>query len=371
MRWDLRQQPSSSVQLLPFESTGGPLAHPSEHPTIHVELCTEALSARQDPAHDTTRPNLARLRDQKTRSAFRAAYAARSPGIEAALTLAEERARDSRASPQNRQDAVDFADQLCHTELLDAAFASLGSYSAKNVRRKRDDEAARLEHEAANDTTAALRRWRRAQRGRARPLVSSEEGQAAGRTAEEDALWYWGGVWGSRMAAPTPPESVEECGIEDGEDGDSVALSEEFSEEAVIKAIRRYPKHKSGGEDGDHAVLLAALLPDDDVDDPVYDTTDQPALPLHLACLLRLVAGCAVTPLRWGRAMVHLLPKVKTGAPTAATSRPIGMLPMFRRLDPANDWAALHPGQAGFRRGWSCASALLFNHEAAHTRRHI
>ncbi|KAL9933183.1 hypothetical protein V8E36_007901 [Tilletia maclaganii] len=225
MRWDLRQQPSSSVQLLPFESTRGPLAHPSEHPTIHVELCTKALSARQDLAHDTTRPNLARLRDQKTRSAFRAAYAARSPGIEAALTLAEERARDARASPQNRQDAVDFADQLCHTELLDAAFASLGSYSAKNVRRKRDDEAARLEHAAANDTTAALRRWRRAQRGRARPLVSSEEGQAAGRTAEEDALWYWGGVWGSRMAAPTPPESVEECGIEDGEDGDSVALS--------------------------------------------------------------------------------------------------------------------------------------------------
>ncbi|KAL9940079.1 hypothetical protein V8E36_000784, partial [Tilletia maclaganii] len=288
--------------------------------------------------------------------------------------------RNTKSSRQSRQDAVDFADHLCHTELLNAAFVSLGTYSAKGVRRKRDDEAGRLEHEAAHSTTAALRRWRRAQRGRTRPLVSSEEGQAAGRTAEEDAIWYWGEVWGSRSAAPEMPEAVGVEGDEHELDLDEVALAEEFSEEAVIKAIRRYPKHKSGGEDGDHAVLLAALLPDDNDDISSQETNDHPALALHLARLFRLVAGCAVTPMRWGRALVHLLPKKKTGAPTAATSRPIGMLPMFRRLfeaifvrrlDPSHSWAALHPGQAGFRRGWSCASTLLFNHEAAHTRRRI
>ncbi|CAD6915075.1 unnamed protein product [Tilletia controversa] len=56
------------------------------------------------------------------------------------------------------------------------------------------------------------------------------------------------------------------------------------------------------------------------------------------------------------------------------------MLPMFRRifesilvrrLSPDHDWSQLHPGQAGFRRGWSCASAQMYNHESAHTRRNI
>ncbi|CAD6916098.1 unnamed protein product [Tilletia controversa] len=56
------------------------------------------------------------------------------------------------------------------------------------------------------------------------------------------------------------------------------------------------------------------------------------------------------------------------------------MLPMFRRifesilvrrLSPDNDWSQLHPGQAGFRRGWSCASAQMYSHESAHTRRNI
>ncbi|KAK0518173.1 hypothetical protein OC834_007833 [Tilletia horrida] len=63
------------------------------------------------------------------------------------------------------------------------------------------------------------------------------------------------------------------------------------------------------------------------------------------------------------------------------------MLPMFRRLfeailvrrlSPDHQWAQqqLHLGQAGFWRGWSCSSllsssALLYNNEAAHTRRSI
>ncbi|KAK4691424.1 hypothetical protein P7C70_g9351, partial [Phenoliferia sp. Uapishka_3] len=88
---------------------------------------------------------------------------------------------------------------------------------------------------------------------------------------------------------------------------------------------------------------------------------------LQLACLVQL------TPSGWGSAMVAMLSKLKSdvqSSPTAEQLHPISLLPMFRRifeflLIPAitspicGHWAFLHPNQAGFRKGWSCASSLL------------
>ncbi|KAE8232581.1 hypothetical protein CF326_g2382 [Tilletia indica] len=374
----LRLSPQTSLSILPNDPKSTTFG--TDHPTLHLTLSLQSCS--QPPLHtsedsESVRPNLSRLREGAGRESLLSAYNDRAGLLEMALDTVEASVQGQRLSLAARQDAVDFADEACHRALMDSAFAALGSYPAKQVRGHRDLEATRLERDATISTTAGLRRWKKAQRGRTRMMVASAEGLEAGRTVEEDVLGFWGDVWGSNEEKGGVPEVVEEWDVEEVIDLCGGALESEFSEEAVQRAIGRYPKHKTGGEDGDHAVLLAALSPpiDDDA-----STAAAFALPRHLSRLLRLVAACEVVPERWGRCLVHLLPKRQDGDPTAATSRPIGMLPMFRRifeailvrrLSPEHEWASLHPGQAGFRRGWSCASALLYNHEAAHTRRNI
>ena len=105
------------------------------------------------------------------------------------------------------------------------------------------------------------------------------------------------------------------------------------------------------------------------------DAADFP-LPRLLSSLFRLCASTGYTPSRWGRTSVTLISKLKTkDNPTPAETRPIALLPMFRRLfeilllphfDPlGHQWARLNPRQAGFRSGWSCSTAILqVQHEA-------
>ncbi|KAK4699675.1 hypothetical protein P7C70_g6586, partial [Phenoliferia sp. Uapishka_3] len=99
------------------------------------------------------------------------------------------------------------------------------------------------------------------------------------------------------------------------------------------------------------------------------------------ASLLQLASLVQLTPTRWGSALVAMLSKLKAGdksSPTASQLRPISLLKMFRRIfefllipfltsTTPGHWAFLHPNQAGFRKGWSCASALLaVDHHVRH-----
>ncbi|CAD6940970.1 unnamed protein product [Tilletia controversa] len=258
----LRECSHTALYILPNSTTSATFG--TDHPTLDLHLsfqsCLQPLPGCADTS-DSIRPNLSRLREEAGRASLCAAYNSRALLVSLALDEAESAVNGRSPTLTERQDAVDFADEVCHRALLDSAFKALGSYSAKQVRRHRDLEATRLEREALQSTTAGLRRWKKAQRGRTRFLVATEGGLGAGRSVEEDALWVWGQVWGSEEPRGEVPEGLEDWGVGELVNVNDGELHDEFSDDAIRKAIRRYPKHKTGGEDGDHAVLLAALTP--------------------------------------------------------------------------------------------------------------
>ncbi|KAE8240462.1 hypothetical protein A4X03_0g8521 [Tilletia caries] len=368
------------------------------------------------------RPSLAKLRQDASVCALRAAYRAQAPSISSALSLAEERAAAGPLTSAQMQDLIDCADGIFHDLMMRSAFCALGSYDASTIRSAPDKERQRLVEEANHDQTASLRLWKRAQRGRVRLPVASDEGVEAGMSAEEEARSVWGTQWNSDGEKDEPPQGLD-LDTPRLVDVSSPSLAGEFSDLAVLTALKRYPRHKSGGEDGDHAAMFHALASDClEARPPTPATTPPPTLPSssapaqghslrlprkaqsqplnaraapfvplsvrtdqgteevfpfvrHLSRLLRLVAACAVTPARWGRALVHLIPKRADGDPTAATSRPIGLLPMFRRifeaifvkrLNPERSWAQLHAGQAGL-----CSSYKFSPTEARHSRNSV
>ncbi|KAE8217481.1 hypothetical protein CF319_g8438, partial [Tilletia indica] len=405
-----------------------PAPFSTDHAALRLSLPAPgpATSAPTPASLGLRRPNIAKLRDPATADSLRSGYRATAPSLETALFIAESHAGAGPLQPSALQDIIDFADDALHRSVMECAFSTLGTYDALAVRSHTDAELARLTKEANGSSTAALRLWKKVQRGKVRRMEVSVQGAVEGLSPAEEAMRHWGAQWDS---AGTELELPEELG--GGElrmvDVGSPSLAAEFSAMAVMRALRRYPKHKSGGEDGDHAVLLHALAEDgltEAIEEPkssFFPSSDpsvappprpphrfprqahsQPLdpraaafVPLrpssvspprsapfldHLSRLFRLVAATGVTPARWGRALVHLIPKRTSGPATALNSRPIGLLPMFRRLFEAifvkrlgsdNVWARLHVGQAGFRKGWSCMSALMLNHESAHTRRNI
>ncbi|GAA6003710.1 hypothetical protein JCM10207_003559 [Rhodosporidiobolus poonsookiae] len=231
-----------------------------------------------------------------------------------------------------------------------------------------------------------------------------------------EASEVWCKVFGAELPPPVRDEQSEVPF--DASGGEPKGL---FSERLLRTAIARYPSHKSPGADGVPIVLLQALsgsLPFEaqaekatpprpssspsasrlsPTASPFIPTQPQPprpplrpwdrlfgnappdpppppppfTFPRLLSSLFRLAAAAGVTPLRWGGATVALILKLKTSDnPTPAQTRPIALLPLFRclfeilllphlRPSPSRPWAALHPNQAGFRSGWSCASSIL------------
>ncbi|KAE8216893.1 hypothetical protein CF319_g8879, partial [Tilletia indica] len=432
-RWDhvlvkhsLWDSLSSALQIIDSATLDIKTDHPALHLRFPLLSADSEANAVADPDPGLSRIHLGRLHKPGAWQRLQDVYSALCPAVDLRLQLAEDAVRAEALGEVERQAVVDAVDGVLHEAVLAAGFGTLGQYDVKVARSRPDWTKARLE-ESANSFDAE-RLWRKALRGKDRPLVASAAAGSAGISVKKEAAEFWGSVWGAEGAPPVqppdgrlPPRPVRV---------DADPLASHFTIEAVERAIRRYPKHKSGGEDGDHGLLLAALsytqpLPDPGTipspprPAPSPSPAQSPALPapgsvrcsarlqarrstlnpraapfvplstrpppapeqlpfpVQLARLFRLCAACRVIPRRWGRALVHLIPKDKLGLPTPQTSRPIAMLPMFRRLFESifvrqltgdSRWARLHPGQSGFRRGWSCASALLCNHVASSSR---
>ena len=122
-----------------------------------------------------------------------------------------------------------------------------------------------------------------------------------------------------------------------------------FTVKKIKEFIERYPVQKACGEDSIHILLLQKL-----VDSSFVNLLSE----LFIQCIQQ-----ETTPSRWNESVVYLLPKLKTGSPTAETVRPLSILPMFRRIfeslllpaftDKNYHYARLHSAQAGFRKGYS------------------
>ncbi|KAE8226848.1 hypothetical protein CF319_g626 [Tilletia indica] len=424
-RWDhvlvrnsLWDSLASALTILDSLSLGVDCDHPALHLRFPLEPLLPPGPEASSPDDGLVRMHLSRLHKPGAWQRLQEAYSVLCPDVDGRLASAEEAVRLHHLSSSERQGIIDAIDAVLHEAVLAAGFGALGQYSVKVARTRKDWTRARLEQSTSR--LDAERLWRKGLRGKDRPLVSSAVAAEAGLPVKEEATQFWGAAWGASDAPPLCPD--DGCLPPGPVRIDSDPLASLFSLSAVERAIKRYPRHKSGGEDGDHGLLLAALsFPQSSSNSPAPPTTAlSPALPsvgasrssarlqgrrstlnpraapfvplssspppppppqlpfpVQLARLFRLCAACKVVPRRWGRALVHLIPKQKTGLPTPQTSRPIAMLPMFRRLFESifvrqltadSHWARLHPGQCGFRRGWSCASALLTNHVASSSR---
>jgi hypothetical protein len=123
----------------------------------------------------------------------------------------------------------------------------------------------------------------------------------------------------------------------------------------LARIIERYPSFKAMGPDGIHIRVLKVLA------------GSQTFLPV-LHNLFSLCYSTGITPKAWNQSILFLLVKNKE-EPYPDQSRPIALTPMLRRLfekallftwsaeKPA--WAEQHPGQAGFRTGYSTMSHIL------------
>ena len=223
----------------------------------------------------------------------------------------------------------------------------------------------------------AQRLFKRAQRGRQKPLRPSPQGEAAGRTAEEDAAKHFSSLFASSEEVPIMPQDLT-IAFDSGIHG----IGDLFTAERIKAKLKGRNHYKSCGKSGMHILMLKTLcLPPKkrrrtDPDEP------STKLPVILEILFSLCGATGLTPTRWGTAIVSLLGKANSNVFTPETARPIALLEEMRKLfellfaetlvaGENNLWCKPHPAQAGFRKGWSCHShILLLAHRSKPDERH-
>ncbi|KAK0537534.1 hypothetical protein OC842_001587 [Tilletia horrida] len=338
--------------------TADPALLPTDHPALQLRVPLQPASCPLDeaaPDPGLARMHLGRLHKPGAWRRLQEAYDVLCPLVDDKLTRAEEAVRCAASDEALRQEVVDAADAVLHEAVLSAGFCTLGKYDVNITRARFDWTRARLAHSV--QPADAERLWRKALRGRNRPMVASDDGAAGGRTVRDEAVEVWGAAWGAHLPPPTQPP--------DGRlpPGPVNALSDtfarHFSVSDVERVIRRYPRHKTGGEDGDHGLLFAALSFDQpDRTSPPAPSASPDAIPTTVASvsasaplrssarlragatqalnpraalivplsarqptapprtrpfpaqfarLFRLCAECRVIPRRWGRALFHLI----------------------------------------------------------------
>ncbi|KAE8217127.1 hypothetical protein CF319_g8716 [Tilletia indica] len=265
-----------------------------------------------------------------------------------------------RLDPRSAQGTVNKADSLIGRALWDVAAKALGRYNVDDMKRKPDYLAQGLQSKPT--AKSAMRQYRRSQRGSQSVLVSRTPETT---TVADDVKTFYIDLYstktieGSKMPFRPPPSSQDDD------------LLRAFHHDAVDKAIREYSSSRSSGPDAIHHVLIKALA--------------NAGLTHWLSHLFELCALSGMTPTRWNTSIIHPIPKgastiqrdeeagvLHNDVRTIAEMRPISLTVMFRRLfekcflasfTPAE--MAFHPGQAGFRTGYSTISQALVSHSDA------
>lgn len=138
-----------------------------------------------------------------------------------------------------------------------------------------------------------------------------------------------------------------------------------FNSASIANAIQEYPSGKSPGVDSMDIIILKSLL------------KHSSSFLTQLTYLFQYCAQTGLTPSRWNESIIHPIPKDSCSARTIDTQRPISLIVLFRRLferillktiTTFDEWSPLchfHPGQAGFRRGFSTLTHALLSHEGS------
>lgn len=320
----------------------------TDHPGFSFTFATalNVNKSEENFATSTRRLRIGLLDDSLTCATLVDKYRIIAPIVVGELSSAEERVR-THSNRLELKSIVDRVDLVLLESLMYIAEDTLGCYTPR-VERQYGDKV-RVELSTRTDSLSAQRLWKKAQRGNSRPIVASS---GSNQTASQEVVDYWGSIWGKDdEATPFDDSKV----LFDSSDQAPLAL---LSNKDVWTCIRSYPCDRSPGQDGLHCRILFTLAPSVDS-----------LFVVHLARFFRLCGASQYFPKRWGHSLVTLIPKEPEGNPIASTTRPISLVPMFRRLfesllipyltDNTHTCTRLNFGQAGFRKGFSCISNLI------------
>jgi hypothetical protein len=199
----------------------------------------------------------------------------------------------------------------------------------------------------ADSLLAAKRVLARSQRGH----QTNAEAESMGGNVYVEADAKYSTLWGSANVAELMPKVVPR----------GVLPPSIFTVDVVKKTRLSYSSAKSAGQDNFHMVILKTLA-----------TSCQ--FMEDLVALYTLFYTTSCTPAAWDIGLTHLVVKGKSNARVDNT-RPISLTSVFRRIFESvlhskwasEQWAQLHPAQAGCRRGFSTMSQVLVNDHLSQT----
>ena len=263
----------------------------------------------------------------------------------------------SRATSDEQQALVDSLDQFLVTGIQASARIVLGEYEVTEVKSAPDRSSLILEESPSH--AKSIQCFKRSHRRMGARKLESKTNQCP----LEEATVYWTRAFTSLTPVELirPPQPLLPGERPDRTDNPSTFFSA-LTNARIKKAIRKYPAFKAPGPDGISCRLLKCLL-------------KSKTFVKVLTALFQLFAGFSITPSSWNESITLLIPKSGTLEPTLA--RPIALTCVLRRIfesialatwlaDKA-DWMALHPCQAGFRRGFSTLTHILLRHQVSKT----
>lgn len=176
-------------------------------------------------------------------------------------------------------------------------------------------------------------------------ILPTPEARRRGIDAMAESLRIWKERWSSDRTSTFPV-------LEDLVEG-----AHGWTREEIVDEIDRQDAAKACGADGIHIKFLKAVK--------------GTKIVLGLQQLFTQCMWQGRTPRAWNRSEIELITKDLAKPRDSRNLRPISLIPIFRKLFERllllrysdGEWAKLHPGQAGFRHGYSTYTNAAMVHE--------
>lgn len=168
---------------------------------------------------------------------------------------------------------------------------------------------------------------------------------------DEDAATFWGSIYADPSVAYHGPEQCP-CPID-------IPLDDCWEPVGIREAVMEYPTQAAGCSDGVTIRHLRLLLGTEGSMPTAFEKL--------LSKLFRTIARTHHVPMSWKHSDIRLLPKTTGATCTPQQTRPISLTAMLRRIfeklllqkiGQVID-RELHPGQGGFRGGYSTITHIL------------
>ena len=312
----------------------------SDHPfmSIHLQARLQPLPAEK-PIKDTERLPIQLLRCKAIQKTVCETYNANCSLNDVDIVgslLLNLHQTDQRFNSSEWLEMLDKVDTLIRFAIFNSTKDVIGSYQVNKEKTRIENPLKKMDD--CTDHPSAIRLFKRACRAEVVRILSSNPEI----TAMEEAVDFYGSLWN-----PNPDRPPLAAPLQDIATNDFF-----FSCKQLKQVVKRYPNQKSGGNDGLHIRIYKSLL--------------NSKMSIHLCSLFSLIYKTGITPSAWNEGLTHLIPKKKE-EPTAATTRPICLTLMNRRLFEmlcfnmwvSEPWFQPHYTQSGSRRGYSALTQAM------------